>query len=97
MGLTISCPNCEAETSRLAPACEHCGEPIATRVARTPDQGAAGKPGEVVITKIDIPFWSLVNFLLTVSIAMIPAAVILGLVGIFAVAVFGGVMATLTP
>lgn len=39
------------------------------------------EPREVVVRDIDIPFWSMVTFMVKAAIAFIPAAIILAVVG----------------
>lgn len=51
----------------------------------TPAQG----PTYVVIRDFDVPFWAMVRFLVQVSVAAVPAAIILALLWVFVV---GGII-----
>ena len=45
---------------------------------------------EVVVVDVQIPFWSMVMFMVEWAIATIPAVIILALLGFFLVAILGG-------
>ena len=49
----------------------------------------------VAITDIDMPFWSMVVFMVKAAIAAIPAFIILSVLGFIVTAVFGGLLAGL--
>ena len=50
---------------------------------------------QVTVTDIDMPFMSMVKFMLKWAFATIPAAAIFVLIWIFLVAIFGGMLAGL--
>jgi hypothetical protein len=51
---------------------------------------ASAPPARVVITDIDIPVGSMVNLLVKLAFASVPALLILGLIAALLVAVIGG-------
>lgn len=57
------------------------------------DESQSTGPWPVTVTDIDMPFWSMVGFMIKWAIASIPAALILfgvvAAVGFFAVVLFG--------
>jgi hypothetical protein len=50
---------------------------------------------EIVIQNIDMPFWSIVRFMVKWSIASIPAAIILIIIGAILTAIFSGLFTAL--
>jgi hypothetical protein len=46
---------------------------------------------EVVVTNIQMPFWSMVTFMVKWAIAAIPAIIILFILGVILAAVLGGI------
>jgi hypothetical protein len=52
-------------------------------------------PKEVVVTGVDIPFFSMVWIILKWSLASIPAMILLWLVGAVLVAIGGGIVAAI--
>jgi hypothetical protein len=50
------------------------------------------KPTQVHITDIQMPFWSMVIFMVKASIASIPAFIILSIIGTIVFSVIGGFM-----
>ena len=46
----------------------------------------------VQLVHIDLPFWNMVNFMVTAAIAAIPAFIILFLIGMVLMAIFGGIV-----
>ena len=50
------------------------------------------KRNEVTVVDIDMPFLSMVNFMVKAAIAAIPALIILTLIGSFAMGIIVGVM-----
>jgi len=66
--------------------------------ARTgrPQSADDDKPVKVVISDFDMPFGSMVVFIVKWTLASIPALIILFIVGVVLAAVFGGVVAGLT-
>lgn len=61
------------------------------------DQNAASRPKErrVLVSGINIPFWDLVWFLVKLSIAAIPATIIVGVIYVFVVGIFAGILSGL--
>ena len=53
--------------------------------SRAPDEVYFARPQYVVIRDFDVPFWAMVRFLVQVSVAAIPAAIILALLWVFVV------------
>jgi hypothetical protein len=51
------------------------------------------RPQEVSIVDIRMPFWSMVVFMVKLSLAAIPAFIILAVIYVAAIAVFGGIIA----
>jgi hypothetical protein len=49
-------------------------------------------PSVVSIVNINMPFWSIVGFMIKVSLASIPAIIILGVMGFLFWAIFGGAL-----
>jgi hypothetical protein len=49
----------------------------------------------VVVTDVQMPFWSMVTFMIKWAIAAIPAIIILMFIGVFVVGIFGGLGALL--
>lgn len=60
---------------------------------------ASSKPADasalahVKIENVNMPFWELVGFLIKLSVAWIPAMIIMGIIAFVITAVFGGVLA----
>jgi hypothetical protein len=50
---------------------------------------------EVSIVDIRMPFWSMVVFMVKLSLAAIPAFIILAVIFVAAIAIFGGIIAGL--
>ncbi len=50
----------------------------------------------VILKGVNIPFWDLVQLLVKVVLASIPAAIIIGIITSVVMSVFGGVIAGLT-
>jgi hypothetical protein len=71
------CTRCGAELRGDAKFCDRCGFEVGT----SPD---AARRLQVVVTDIDLPFWSVVFLLVQWTIAAIPAAVVLGFLGLLA-------------
>lgn len=51
----------------------------------------------VAIVDVHMPFWSMVIFLVKVSIASIPAMIILYLIGMLLSIIFGGIFSSFNP
>ena len=69
-----TCPACQKANASGAGFCADCGTPLT-------GQGAA--PSRVSVTDIDMPFGSMVGFMVKWSLASIPAVIILAvLIGI---------------
>ena len=82
-----SCPNCKMTNPDDANNCRRCDESLVS-VSATSSAGAAPTRSsashsdrmEVSITRIDVPFWNLVGFLVKLAIAMVPAGIVAGLI-----------------
>ncbi|GAB6044055.1 hypothetical protein [Endothiovibrio diazotrophicus] len=99
MGVRI-CPECNAKNPAGAPLCVKCGCVITDQKV-VGDEPSTAEPvsagplamemvgvGQVVVTDIQMPFWSMVWFMLKWAIAAIPATLILWFViGVIATAV----------
>ncbi len=55
-------------------------------------RSASYTTGNVKITDIDMPFWSMVNFMIKWAIASIPAFILLGIIGMITTTLFGGIL-----
>jgi uncharacterized membrane protein (DUF4010 family) len=58
---------------------------------------AAQDISRVAIVDVHMPFWSMVIFLVKVSIASIPAMIILYLIGMLLSIIFGGIFSSFSP
>lgn len=76
------CPKCSAENSDKALACQRCETPL----------GAVAQPSRVTVVDVDMPFGSMVSFMVKWAIATIPAFLILFVLGVFLVAIFGAAL-----
>lgn len=56
------CPDCGGRRSKLAVLCPHCGRPGVYALRTT-------------VTDIDMPFWSMVNFMIKWALASVPALI----------------------
>jgi len=65
---------------------------LARRGTSVTERSAAAThvPARVVVTDVDMPFWSMVGFMVKWAIASIPAAVILTLLGFVLIALVNG-------
>ncbi|MEW6385200.1 MAG: hypothetical protein AB1514_14770 [Pseudomonadota bacterium] len=96
-GATLPILKVESDTPPIEPpayAAQPDTEPAATH------HGASGESTDVAeyvpptlcrIVDIDMPFWSMVNFMVKWAIAAIPAFIILIILGLFAVAVLSAI------
>lgn len=65
--LLAACEVCAGPISPRAMACPHCGDPVA---------GPADTPNKIAISNIDMPFWSMVWFMVRWAFATIPALIV---------------------
>jgi hypothetical protein len=63
--------------------------------APPPLDEARSQDTRVIVTAIDMPFWSMANLMIKWGLAAIPAAIMLGAIIAFASIVFGGLIAAL--
>jgi len=80
----VKCPNCASENPEETKRCGNCSYDFQRKTA------TFGQGGEVVVTDIKMPFWSMVVFMVKWAIASIPALIILYLIGILLMATLGG-------
>ena len=73
------CPSCKRENQLAAEVCRFCGQ----------QQPALG---HVMIIDADMPFWSMVGFMVKWALAAVPAILILFLVATFLGAMFAAWM-----
>src|SRR5688500_19637382 len=86
------CPGCGAENHDQAAECKKCRQPFPAEnnpQTHTPPNQWAAAP--VTVTDVNMPFGSMVRFMVKWAIASIPAVVILFAVGALCVAVLGGI------
>lgn len=81
-----TCPHCSAESGDDRPICWKCHKDFTAPVNGAPIAA-------VRIVDVDMPFWSMVSFMVKWAIATIPALVLLFLAGAVIVALFGGLAA----
>lgn len=72
------CPNCSTQLHDDAVFCRHCQREIAT--VESTSSMARIDPQRVTVVDIDMPFGSMVGFMVKWAVATIPALLILGLV-----------------
>lgn len=104
------CPRCGTLNRESWTICRECDTPLAgvepvpadtlpTEMrdagARQTVQATDARGNRVVLAGVDIPFWNMVVLLVKLSLAAIPAAVILFLIGAALTVVFGGFLAAL--
>src|SRR5687767_11583312 len=77
MAMTV-CAECKSQVSTTAPSCPHCGALFAP------------PSGRVTVHDVDMPFWSMVMFLVKLAIAAIPAAIIVTIMVVVVTAFVGG-------
>ena len=80
----MQCPKCKHENENDSVVCRNCG-------AILPVEGSkkTGASIRVSVVDIDMPFLSMVNFLVKLTIAAIPAAIVVTILVVF----FGGILA----
>lgn len=71
--------------------------PLPTTDSRPLADNPAQDISRVAIVDVHMPFWSMVIFLVKVSIASIPAMIILYLIGMLLSIVFGGIFSSFSP
>ncbi len=96
-----ACRSCGKQVSVETESCPNCGTPYPAEGEKTARKltmqavGSAAKGEPVHITDIDIPFWSMVVFMVKWAIASIPALLILFLFGALVAGALGGLVAGL--
>jgi len=80
LGRVVVCPACEKKIKIPIP--------ISSPDVPTHNSTYSRQKSEVIVTGISIPFGDLVTLLIKTALAMIPAAIILGLFGMALIAVF---------
>jgi uncharacterized membrane protein YvbJ len=86
-----ACPSCGAENHDQAVSCKRCDRPFPGYESQVLIAPRSPSP-PVRITDIDMPFGSMVAFMVKWAIASIPAFVILFVLGLLVAAVFGGLL-----
>lgn len=81
----MECPRCHTANENDATACINCG----LRLTKTDSHSA--RIDQVKIVNIDMPFMSMVYFLVKLTLAAIPAAIIATVI----VLAFGGLLASM--
>ncbi len=96
-GATLSVIKQESDTPPIEPPAYAAPPDPSPPETRTGASGEFVRPTEYVpptpcrIVDIDMPFWSMVNFMVKWAIAAIPAFIILIILGVFAVAVLSAI------
>lgn len=100
MAILVTCSRCGDLYSNGSAACPTCQTPrtgtevVTIRGNDGSPAGAIATPGaaqSVVVTDFDMPFGSMVTFMVKWAIAAIPAVIILFLLGMMLGVVFGGI------
>lgn len=81
------CQACGNKVSKHAVNCPACGHP-----QYTPSSQAQTKAQKVSVTDVDMPFGSMVLFIIKWTLAAIPAAIIILIIGTFLLSFFAGVL-----
>lgn len=92
------CKKCGEEIEDQFDSCWKCEQPVEARPLASPvkkQQPTVSQNMEVTVTDIKMPFWSMVIFLVKLSIAAIPAAIIIAIIYLGATALLGGLFAGL--
>jgi hypothetical protein len=91
-----SCPACGAENHDRAVECKKCLQSFGAHVpARQATASLADTAQPIRVVNIDMPFWSMVTFMVKWAVATIPAFLLLFAVGAICVLLFGGIGAAL--
>lgn len=83
----IACPECTKQVSSFAPYCPGCGCPIKASGETKPSETQ-----RVAIEDVHMEFGSMVVFMIKWAIAVIPAAIILVIIGAVISGIFMGSM-----
>lgn len=93
------CSDCGREVSADANYCPNCGADIREVVEEdnesAPLQSVVArntKPQAVSVVDINMPFWSMVKLMVKISLASIPAAIILGILFLVFYAILGALI-----
>lgn len=70
------------------------GFPVIERVVPGPTTSTPSSSQKVVVTDIEMPFGSMVSFMVKWAIASIPALIILTIIGLIATAFFAAIIRT---
>lgn len=103
MAILVTCSRCGDLYSNGGAACPTCQTPrsgteivtIRGNDGAAPGAASSGLPQHVVVTDFDMPFGSMVTFMVKWAIAAIPAVIILFIVFAIAGAMLGGMFAGL--
>lgn len=99
------CSRCKAANDKAIGYCVKCGAdlPVAAELSDTPPlplpayamppppAAAPVGPLECRVVDVDVPFWSLVQMMVKVAVASIPALVVLTVYAVFAMAVLAAI------
>ena len=94
----LRCSNCGADTTPGPSHCPQCGASLKTAAAVRIVGATESEPicrTRVVVTDVDMPFGSMVVFMVKWGIAAIPAVLILTVVWFIVAAMFAGAFASL--
>ena len=92
-----SCPACGADNHAKAVECKKCLQSFGAYVpAQQATASLADTAQPIRVVNIDMPFWSMVTFMVKWAVATIPAFLLLFAVGAVCVLLFGGIGAALT-
>jgi hypothetical protein len=92
-----SCPSCSTDNTDSAADCWNCGtaflSPVAVAVRPSlipmSEPNRSESPSRVVVVNFDMPFGSMVNFMVKWAFASIPAVIILGIVIAIVILILG--------
>lgn len=76
----MRCPKCNTNNDEDAATCQHCGVSLPTRKHLPVTHPAATPANQVTVVDIDMPFMSLVSFLVKLVLAAIPAMIIAAII-----------------
>jgi uncharacterized membrane protein YvbJ len=94
------CPKCHAVNSADSVFCKQCGAALDDRVtierqAVAPPPVVKTGPSRVIVTDIDMPFGSMMNFMLKWFFASIPVLIMIGIAMALAGGMFAACVSTL--
>lgn len=91
----MRCQKCNTNNDDDASTCQHCGVNLPTRKILPGTNPAATPANQVTVVDIDMPFMSMVSFLVKLVLAAIPAMIIATLIVAAIVMLFAGMFAGL--